>query len=472
MKDWFEHILFHTRAQPQKPALVMEDRVVTYGMLGTGIERCARRIAAAKLDSDNPVAVMVGNPIRHLTLCLALHRAGVPSVSLERDQAHIVGPALAAVLGDRAAMHSVAPGNRIIQATDEWFGADAPDSAVLPLGFSSNQDISRISLTSGSTGAPSRVPHSVEGVGQRILEKILGCVDASRTGVLCLPGLSSILGFSTSLATLTAGRTLYLAEQLPQAIRMIELYSIDVALMSTEQLLDLTRVARKMAAGLASLRAVWIGGSTATRPLLEAATTYVCRDIFVRYGVSEVGMLARTTARALLAEPTLVGDVAPGVEVAAFDAQGHRLPPGETGILKRRRDSEDGAPWIELGDIGWVTADRKLHVAGRIGEAEAGARGLSPIHEIEHLVRLTWDVDGAAAILHGAGDTAELWVGTFSLTQGFWIKPGEVEALARRHGIRHPIKEFSLPNIPRGINGKVNREQVKEQMLRMAAASR
>ena len=37
--NWLEHILFQAHAQPGRPAIVLEDRVVTYEMLGLGIRR-------------------------------------------------------------------------------------------------------------------------------------------------------------------------------------------------------------------------------------------------------------------------------------------------------------------------------------------------------------------------------------------------------------------------------------------------
>ncbi|MBX9827370.1 MAG: hypothetical protein K2Y27_20555 [Xanthobacteraceae bacterium] len=64
MDNWFDRILLHTRMQPETPAIVMEDRVVTYGMLGTAIENCARRIVDANIDRSGVVAVLVQNPIR------------------------------------------------------------------------------------------------------------------------------------------------------------------------------------------------------------------------------------------------------------------------------------------------------------------------------------------------------------------------------------------------------------------------
>ena len=64
MNNWFDHILFHTRAQPDSPAIVMEDRAVTYGMLGAAIERCARRIAALNLHAGRSEERRVGKECR------------------------------------------------------------------------------------------------------------------------------------------------------------------------------------------------------------------------------------------------------------------------------------------------------------------------------------------------------------------------------------------------------------------------
>jgi acyl-coenzyme A synthetase/AMP-(fatty) acid ligase len=467
MRTWFEHILFQTRAQPQKPALVMEDRVVTYGMLGAGIDRCARRIAMARIDPSGPVAVRVSNPIRHLTLCLALFRAGLASVSLEQDQTGVTGLTFAAELRDGETTGPIGPGSRHIDVTDDWFASDVPLDNVPLAGFRDATQTCRFSLTSGSTGTPNRVPHTVDGIGQRILEKLLGCIDASRTAVLCMPGLSTILGFSTSCAALTAGRTLCFAEFPLQAVRMIELFSVDVVMAATEQLLALTRATRTSGAQLRSLRTAWVTGGTPTRPLLEAAMIYVCKDIFCRYGVSEVGLVAVTTGRELLAQPTLVGHVVPGVEIGIFDPHGNPCATGAVGIIKRRRDAEPAHdaprdPWITLGDRGWITPDGQLHIVGRTSDTARAGRELSPVHEAEHVLRLEWDVTDAAAVLVDEGGRPDIWIG---VVDGVDISVEALTAMLRRRGIDHPIRLFRLPAIPRSVNGKVNRDQLKALML-------
>ena len=86
MNYWFEHVLNNTLSQPESPAIVTEDQVVTYRMLGLAIESAARRIVSLNIAEGGTVAVCVANPIRHVALCLALYRVGICSMSFEHSQ--------------------------------------------------------------------------------------------------------------------------------------------------------------------------------------------------------------------------------------------------------------------------------------------------------------------------------------------------------------------------------------------------
>jgi fatty-acyl-CoA synthase len=477
MNNWFDHIMFHTRAQPEKPAIVMEDRVVTYGMLRTAIERCAHRIVALNIAPDGPVAVLVKNPIRHFTLGLALFRVGIPAVSLEHGQAGIKGLNFAAVLGDGDAASLIDPGNRFIEVADAWFSQDVPARGELPNSFSERTKVCRWSLTSGTTGVPKIVKHRVEDIGRRVLKFI----DLDWNIVLSLPGLSSNFGFTNGCAALATGRTLCFAESPFQAIRMIELFSVDLVAASTEQLVALTRVARKLGAHVRSLKAVYLAGSVPSRALLEAAMLYLCNDIHCRYSASEIGHIAYATAREVLSNPGLTGHVTPGVKVGIFDKHGDRCPVGQIGIVKCWRDEEsdrstpgrdtEAHHWIDLGDLGWIAQDGQLYIVGRVADANVissripPARQISPVHEVEHLVRLEWDSTDAAAVL--VSDSSEdskpqIWIG---MVENKDATVEKVTAIIRRHGIEHTIKLFNLRAIPRSPSGKVNREQLKALML-------
>lgn len=462
MNNWFEHILFHARTQPETPAMVMEDRAVTYGMLGVAIDSCARRIQRLEPSRDAPVAVLVKNPIRDLTLALALFRLGLPSISIVHGQPGLDGVRASLILGDQDAGRFVGPSHCLIEVADAWFG-EPVEGGSLPAGFLSPTDVCRLSLTSGSTGTPKLIAHRIADVALRVESFQY----ADWRSVLCMPGLGSSFGFTAACTALALSRTACFAESSYQAIRMVDLFAINAALVSPEQLVALSRVARKTRARLQSLRTVWVGGGLVTRALLEAAMTHLCHDVLCRYGASETGVIAEAHARVLLDDPALTGFVLPGVEIGVFDAQGGRCAEGQAGLVKVRRETHEG--WTDLGDIGWCESDGRLYVLGRASEVDATAvrdiraRDISPVHEIEHLLRLEWDVaDAAAVMMESSGAPAQVWAGVVGAPDA---SAERVEAIARARGLALPIRLFALQGIPRGVNGKVNRAQLKALLL-------
>lgn len=479
MKKWFERILFHSYAQPETPAIVMEDRVITFAMLRGGIERCAHRLNDLDLDRQGPIAVIVRSPLRHLVLCYALHRIGIPSISLAQTQSGIEGLSFPAILDDRDGPKRAASWGRRIEVTDEWFAEDSSVGDDLLPGFTDSSAICRVSLTSGSTGVPKVVKHTVAAIGRRVIEKIIGQIDASRRAVLCLPGLSANFGYTTSCATLAAGRTLCFAESFAQAIRMIELFSIDFVMASTEQMLFLARTARHSGAHLQSLRVIWFSGSIATRVLLEAAATHLCKEIYCRYGATEAGLIAQASAREMIEKPGLVGLVVPDAEVAIVDSAGRRCHPGQIGVIKVRHGVEpadttdipkatDG--WIDLGDIGWLDQDRRLYVVGRASDGDALGLDFMRALEVEHLLQLEWNATdvGAVFVAGATSSNAQIWVGIVNRGDGSQEK---LEGMLRARGINCAALIFDVSMIPRGANGKVNRGQLKVMLSDLAARS-
>jgi acyl-coenzyme A synthetase/AMP-(fatty) acid ligase len=476
MIHWFDHILLHTRVQPETPAIVMEDRVVTYGMLGTAVENSARRIVALGIAKDGLVAVCIQNPIRHFTLCLALYRIGIRSMSLEHGQTGIADLTFAAVLGDSEARPLLDPANRFIAVTDDWFGTDSVGGDSLPASFSNPKEICHYALTSGSTGVRKSFGCTIEYVGRHVpLAIVYNC-----KLVLCMLGLSSAWGFLIACATLATGKTLCFAVSPYQAVRMIELFSIDYFMASFDQLVGITRAARKLSAQLRSLRTIVAGGNVPSRALLEAATAYVCKDIICRYGNTEIGLVADAAASEVLSKPGLVGRVVPDVELAIFGPGGSKLPPGRVGIIKGRiktwiGDAPDSCaddhPWVDIGDVGWMTTDNQFYVVGRTldietaGFDDASARQVSPVNEVEDLLRLEWDAaDAAAVLIDGTSDGSnpEIWVATVDCKDASREK---LEAILRHRGIKGVVRLVPVSSIPRGANGKVQRALLKSLML-------
>ncbi|WP_407116500.1 AMP-binding protein [Bradyrhizobium sp. LMG 9283] len=470
MHDWFDHILYATRAQPEASAMLMEDRVITYGMLGEAITSCAHRIAALDLAPDSLVAVCIENPIRHMTVSLALFRVGVRAISIDRGHSR-AGLQPAVVLGDELAASAFASGAGFIEVTEGWFALD-PSASLdpLPPQFSGEARISRHSLTSGSTGIPKMLHHSVGALGR----SICSTVGFSNCGlVLCMPGLSSVFGFRIACGALASRKTLCFATSPYQAIRMIELFGIDMLYTATEQLVALARVARKTGAHLRSLRTTVVAGGIPTRALLEAAAIHLCKNIVCRYGTSELGVLAEASASNVLHKPGLIGFVLPGFEMAAFREDGQPCAPGEMGIVKARvKPSPDRGEddWTDHGDVGWISAEGEVFVVGRTSDISpadfvtAAAREVSPVYEIEHLLRLEWDADDAAAVLIEPESTnadPDILIATVGCADA---NADALQDILRRRGIAGRVRLQPVPAIPRGAAGKVQRAQLKSML--------
>lgn len=466
MDRWFEHIEFHIRAQPERPALVMENRIATYGMLGSGIERCASRIASLNLAREAPVAISYQDPIRHLTLCLALYRIGTPSLSLGHGHGGIKALKIGTVLGDADAGRLNFSGARLVEVTEEWFGGASAEGIALPQGFTNRDQICRLSLTSGTTGEPKLVPLTIENIGRRLQMYF----SAHWNTVLNLPGLATTFGFIPSCAALAGGRTLCFAQSPFQAARMIERFAVDFVNAATEQLVALTRVVAKSNVRLKTLRSVHVGGSVPTRAMLEAATAHICRDIQNRYAMTELGSLARAGAEEILRQPGLAGQIEPGVEIGIFDDEGGRCPDGEAGHIKARY-ADGNKNWIEVGDIGWIAPENRLYVVGRSADGVISTQ-ISPIHEIEHLLRLEWDMADAGAVLAAGAPSAgklQIWAGT---VEGKEASAEELERIAGARGIDCTIKLFELEAIPRTANGKIHRAQLRAALSAANSASK
>jgi acyl-coenzyme A synthetase/AMP-(fatty) acid ligase len=465
MKIWFEQILYNTRMQPQRPAIVLVDRTITYGMLAAGIESCARQLLPLKLTGGAPVAIAVKSPLRQVVLSYALLRIGMPSMSIG-GIAHLPqGLGVAAVLADGNDTSGAGSGRRVIAVTDEWFAPESEGGAPLPRAASGN-DICRFSLTSGSTGEAKLYSETVASVGRRVFNNIFSGIDISRKGMLCMQGLSSTWGFANASATLTAGRTLYLADSTGEAIAMIELFGVDLLLASTEQVLSLAATARRTGAQVRSLRMTVMSGGVPSRTLLEAAMAYLSKDILSLYGATEIGLVTRAMGRDVLANPGFTGFVAPGVEAAVFDADGNICPAGQIGSIKVRHTADENADaeptWIPLGDDGWFTPDGGLYVVGRTAGGAVADMRISPLIEAEHILRLEFDYDDAAALFRdGSGSRPRI---QFGIVNNRDITADKLQTSLQARGIDAAVELFALPSIPRGASGKVNRVQLKSAL--------
>ena len=219
MDDWFCHFstdlnhmnlteLLDNAASrwPQKPALVEESTVITYGELARRAGELARHIQLLHIDNGSRVGLAFPNGIAYVALTFALWRLGlvvvpVPTECPEEEIEEIaVAMLLAGILTPKPRTNSVAV------ASDCHFTklnpTTPPDNHGLNLAF--------IRFTSGTTSARKGVALSHETIRDRVLSanKAFG-ITADDTVIWCLPMAHHFL--ITIVLYIEVGATIVLA---------------------------------------------------------------------------------------------------------------------------------------------------------------------------------------------------------------------------------------------------------------------
>ncbi|HUZ73378.1 MAG TPA: long-chain fatty acid--CoA ligase [Stellaceae bacterium] len=474
--DFVELVFFHATILPEKAAIVLRDRGVNYAKLADAVRTGESRLRALGLKPGELVGIGTENPIRHLTLVMALYRAGMPSVSLRHGfDLSRSGLRLAAVLRDEAAAPTA--GARDVALDEGWFSG-SPVAAPVAAGFPSGDALCRVSLSSGTTGFPKAVAFTVDDIEARLRTYILRAANTAWDRLICLPGLTTNFGFSFALVALAQGKSLLAAASARETLEMIPRYAVDLMVASTQQLRDLVEAQTAAPVALGSLRAVHVGGNVMSQAFLETARTRICPRIICAYGSTEAGTVAHAPSEMLQGIEGAVGFVAPWAEVETVDDTGNALPRGQTGVIRMRTEGQgrtyaaDGegknanfrGGWFYPGDRGMVTERGMMVVVGRTHELiNAGGAKVAP-ELIEDVLLARPDVKDAAALaMTGTSGIEELWVAI--VPSGAPPAPAEIVAYCgQKNADYRPAQIRFVAAIPRSALGKVARDQLRQQL--------
>lgn len=200
------------------------------------------------------------------------------------------------------------------------------------------------------------------------------------------------------------------------------------------------------------------------------------------YGLTECKRVSILQPEELDAKPESVGRPLDGTEVFAIDANGNRLPPGETGELcvrgrhlalgywrapeetaKRYRFIGEGHSRVLVsGDFGSVDAEGFLHFHGRSDFLikHKGHR-LSPAEVEEEACRIMGIV-AAGCVKDEAKDLLCLFV---SVSEASLDEPKIIQALSLKlEPAKVPNRVFVLPELPKTGNQKVDRKALRAML--------
>lgn len=470
-------VFFHARVLPEKAAIVMRDRGVTYAQLAGAVRASESRLRDLSLPDGALVGLATESPIRHLTLAMALYRAGIASVSLRGGlDLGRSGLQLEAVLRDENTASMAGARNIVID--ENWFRSPPPTSVSTSAGFPSPDALCRVALSSGTTGFPKATGITVNDIEVRIQTRAVRVAGVAWDRMMCLPGLSTDYGFSFALVALAQGKSVLTAPSARETLEMIPRYAVDLIVASTQQLRDLVEAQIAAPVALGSLRAVHASGSLVSQTLRNAARTRFCPRIVCAYGATETGTVAYAPAEALEGVEGAVGYVAPWAEVEVLGENGEVLPRGEPGLIRIRAEGQGHAygpeikgahggfrdGWFYPGDRGLVTEHGMMIVVGRTHELiNAGGAKVAP-ELIEELLLARPDVKDAAALaMTGASGIEELWVAI--VPDGTPPNPGDVIAYCgKKNSDYRPAQVKFVDAIPRSALGKIARDQLRQQL--------
>jgi acyl-coenzyme A synthetase/AMP-(fatty) acid ligase len=472
-------IRFWANTTPVRPAVIQPNSVQTYRMLADAIMAAAGHFARSELDPAKPVAVSIEDPARMLVATLGLLHAGfgvVPAAKVLLQHLPLTGADT--LVSEHGGL--VWPDHTTILFNDVWMNAHARAAEARPTALSPGRDGDIVFFTSGSTGKPKMIVHTPQARMQRVLySKTSVFTDFDRA--LVVPSLTSSFGFHRVSEILHAGKTVCFAAFGQPMLLLGNVYDIDFIFASIQQALALAEIQEKNTRfRLPNLKAMRIGGGKISRQGIERIKQSLCRNIIVAYAATEAGTVAMAPYDMIANIPDAAGFVMPEVKVEIVDASGALLPIGTEGFVRVQTpfsgalsaggasDVAADSKWYYPGDIGWLTDNGVLCIAGRREDVlNRGGVKLATTDFEEFLCAAPGVCDAGVCSVMGDGDFAEIWVGVV-------LEEGADMGAFRQHiesneKYRGNIdKMFVVEEIPRGENRKLQREQLQAMLKSIA----
>jgi acyl-coenzyme A synthetase/AMP-(fatty) acid ligase len=388
-------IFLRARTDPHKPAILLPDRVITYGMIATGTLSVEQKLKQLGVTRGEWAAIDIANPARHLILLLALWRLGIPSASIRRD---LVAPALAASckLFFCEALTKSSEDVRQFVVTEDWFTRPAPDTLTLAESAFAADDVCRVTFTSGSSGIAKPIAHSESAYERRVFDTLITSFQRPWTRLLIMGDLSVGFGSTRTLQTLWLGLTVSFPMTPDDALRMISHFCIETIMGSPLHVLDFLERQEQTGVPLSSLTSIQFGGAAMGIAGLVKLRNRFGADLLEEYASTEASIAGIASGELLdlrQSGPPVFAPILP-VEVVQ---DGARLPAEHEGEIRIRSPSlgtpfdgslkcppNDG--WFYPGDRGVIRSDGLFSILGRTGNViNAGGVKLNA-EAIEELV--------------------------------------------------------------------------------------
>lgn len=469
--NFVDMLMYYARANPEKQAIILVDRILSFGMIATGIRSVEMAIVEASLDPRHVVAVRIDNQARHLIVVSALYRLGIVSVSVTgREDLLKASVKVDAVISDRN--EPMSGFGRVVLLKDDWFARTFNRSAPRPEGFHNEDALARIVMSSGTTAAPKAIAMSARVVEDRIVtgRRVLALAPWDR--MMCLPVLTSSYGFGSALQALAYGHSVVFADSASDALQMIALYCPDLLVANPQHLQFMVAELRETPIPTPSLRLIKTAGNAMPPHIVPEVRARLCKDILCVYSSTESGPIAFSHIDRL-GQPGTTGFLAPWVDAEVVGPDNRPVPHGVEARLRVRtrwqgydlKEGPDSATkWIYPGDIASISADGMLTLIGRSADViKMEGTFISPEQIERELGGYPGLIDVAAVGMPREGGSEEIWIGV--MAEGTVNEPA-VKAFLLKKDPRWKVSQVKvLDRIRRNDMGKIVRARIREKLL-------
>lgn len=352
---------------------------VSYGRLGAFVNAIGQRCLGFGIKANDVVAILASDPVFHLATILALKRIG--AVSLSTGQTTLPDEfAIDAVITD--APGKVAGCDKVLRADWNWMGGDGGSIPRRDSLDGYETSTARIVLTSATTGDPKGIALTHEMLVRRIhaCDGIFGDVVPTCARIFLDIGLTTSWGYLWAMKILARGGAVFFRGTDPaETLQAFGLYKVQCMIGSPASAGEFVGYYENSPDFTCPFETMLSSGGMLTAALSERVRQRMCTHLIATYAATEITPLASAPAHRIVGTRGAVGYVAPWIGVEIVDDADRPVPAGEQGRVRFRghtcvsgyvgtpRNAEgvfkDG--WFYPGDLGSLTPDRLLIIAGR-----------------------------------------------------------------------------------------------------------
>ena len=453
---------------PARAALIIDDRVTTYGELATATEQCAAHLADNGL-AGKRIAVVDHGSLLSIATMFGAARIGAaaalmnPSLTPPELQGLVrnAGCAPIGVAGEAYLDRLVDAGLSTVLTVVDLLG----ETAAQPVAHDVDDRDALILFTSGTTG----LPKAIAITQAQLCARITGVATPFRSDALPTISMMSVPFFHVGgavgvLGNLYAGNTYVVQPRFDAGewLRLAQKHKVTSTFMVPTMLQRILDHPDFDSTDLSALTAVAYGAAAAPVALVRRAMTALPHVGFANvFGQTETLGAYTTLAPGDHRDPSRVGSVGqplPGVQIRVVDPDtGIDVDAGSIGELWVNTAAHVGEGWLHTGDLARQDADGYIYPSGRLKDTiNRGGEKFGPV-EVEDAIR-THPAVSDVAVAGIADDEMGQRVGVAVVTKS------ELTLEELRSHCRDLIAYFKLPerlkvvdDIPYSDTGKVNR---------------